>query len=64
MAILSWFLLPFSFIGVVISHEISFKTKYEAGRFGTDFIYILILNLPFVIGLVWSYFSYSRTSSP
>jgi hypothetical protein len=63
LVVLSWFLLPFSFIAVVISHEINFKMKYEAGKFGSDFIYILILNLPFVIGLIWSYVRYTRTSS-
>jgi hypothetical protein len=60
--VLCWFLLPFGFIAVVINHEISFKMQFEAGKFGKDFIYTLILNLPFVIGLICSYVKYIRTS--
>lgn len=55
----SWFLLPMVFIGIVFTHEINFRIKYEE-KFGNDFIYILILNIPFVIGLCWSYWKYRK----
>ncbi len=61
--VLCWFLLPFGFIAIIINHEINFKLQYEAGKFGNDFIYLIILNVPFVIGLIWSYFNYINTSS-
>ena len=60
LVILSWFLLPFSFIGVIINHEITFEMKYESGKLGSDFIYVLILNVPFTVGLIWSYFKYRK----
>jgi len=62
LTVLSWFLLPFSFIAIVFIHEISFRIKYES-KFGDDFIYVLILNLPFVFGLIWSYLRYRKSIS-
>lgn len=57
---LSWFLLPFSFIIIVIVHEVNFSLKYE-GKLGSDFNYYIILNVPFIIGLIWSYIKYRNT---
>ena len=56
---LSWFLLPFVFITIVFIHEIRVRVNYEE-EFGSDFIYVLILNIPFIVGLIWSYFRYRK----
>ena len=46
--ICSWFLLPFSFITMVIIHEFNVaEIKY--------FIPIILLNVPFIFGLIISY---------
>jgi len=48
LRICSWFLLPFSFITMVFIHEINVeKIKY--------FIPLILLNVPFILGLVFSY---------
>ena len=57
---LSWLFLPFSFIIIVIVHEINFSMKYE-GKLGSDFNYLIILNVPFIIGLIWSYIKYRNS---
>ena len=56
---LTWFLLPFVLIIVVFFHEVSFKIKYNE-TFGNDFIYIFILNFPFIVGLIWTYYKYKK----
>lgn len=62
LTLLSWFLLPFSFIAVILIHEINFKIKYQMES-TNDITYLIIVNLPFIIGLVWSYLKYKKDSS-
>lgn len=59
LTFLSWFLFPLSFITIVFIHEISFSIKYQ-GKLTSDFIYTIILNLPFAVGLIWSYYKYKN----
>ncbi|MFT3680647.1 MAG: hypothetical protein QM791_10270 [Ferruginibacter sp.] len=61
---LSWFLLPFCLIITVLVHEIILKIKYSERFFSSDFIYVLILNLPFMLGLGWNYYRYRQTVTP
>jgi hypothetical protein len=61
MNFLSWFLLPFGFIMIALIHEISFKIKYNE-KIEDDFVYTLILNVPFIFGLVWTYIKYRKTN--
>ncbi len=61
MTLLSWFLLPFSCMLMVFIHEIKFKLLYSE-TFGSDFIYVVLLNLPFVVGLIWTYSVFSKNS--
>ncbi len=56
---LSWFLLPLGFITVLLVHEIKFNIKYHE-KFGSGFMYMIILILPFVIGLISSYYKYRK----
>ena len=56
---LTWFLLPFGFIIVVFFHEISFRIKYNE-KFDNDFMYISVLNFPFIVGLIWTYCKYKK----
>ena len=39
-------------MAVVFIHEIRFNLKYNETRFENDFIYVLIMNIPFIIGLI------------
>lgn len=59
LTFLSWFLFPVALITFVIIHEISFSIKYQE-KLTSDFIYTIILNLPFVVGLIWSYYKYKK----
>jgi len=60
LRILSWFLFPFGFIAIVFIHEIRFNIKYNESKFENDFVYVLILNIPFIIGLIWGFLSFSN----
>jgi len=57
--ILTWFLLPFSYAIVVIIHDLKIRIKYEFGL-GNDFFYLLIMVIPFVIGLCWSFIKFRQ----
>jgi len=58
---LTWFLLPYGFITVFIFHEVNSKIQYDQ-EFGSDFAYVLILNFPFIVGLIWTYYKYRRST--
>ena len=60
--ILTWFLLPFGYITMVLSYDIGNRMKYEFG-FGNGFIYLLIMTLPFVMGLCWTFMKYRQKIS-
>ena len=57
LTFLSWFLLPVGFMATILIHEI-----HTQADFGSDsdsgLINYYILDLPFLMGLFWSYFSY------
>ncbi len=57
--LLTWFLLPLGFVIIIIAHDINYRLTYNAA-FGRDFIYILVIITPFVIGLCWSFINYRR----
>jgi hypothetical protein len=57
--ILTWFLLPFSYLVIIFVHDIKIRINYGFG-FGNDFIYLLIITLPFVIGLGWTFIRYRQ----
>ena len=57
--IASWFLLPIAYITIVLTYAIQSRIKYEFG-FGSDFIYLLFMTLPFVIGLYWTFMKYRK----
>ena len=59
--LLTWFLLPFGYITMVLIYDIKNRIKYEFG-FGNGFIYLLIMTLPFVIGLSWTFVKYRQKS--
>jgi len=58
--ILTWFLLPFFYIIIIFIHDIKIRIKFEFGM-GNDFLYLLIMTLPFVIGLIWTFINYRQT---
>jgi len=55
----TWFLLPFGYITMVLIHDIKIRIKYDFG-FGNDFIFLLLMTLPFVIGLCWTFIKYRQ----
>ena len=56
---LTWFLLSFGYITIILIHDIKTRIRYEFG-FGTDFIYLLIMTIPFIIGLCWTFKKYRQ----
>jgi len=56
--LLTWFLLPIGYITMLI-YDLKNRIKYDFG-FGNSFIYILIMTLPFVIGLCWTFIKYRQ----
>lgn len=61
LSFLAWFLLPFGFISSFLIHEIYYKIKYDE-LFDDVFVDDLILNIPFIIGLIWTYFKYKKST--
>jgi hypothetical protein len=59
---LSWFLLPGGCISIALLNDISHRLKYEM-EFDTSFIYVLLLNVPFILGIIRSYLKFTRTDS-
>lgn len=57
--ILSWFLLPFSYITIIFVYDIKIRIKYGFG-FGNDFLYLIIMTIPFLIGLCWTFIKYRQ----
>ena len=56
--ILTWFLLPFIYILIILIHDIENRIKYEF-EFGSGFLYILITTIPYVISLCWTFIKYN-----
>ncbi len=57
---LAWFLMPFAYISLILIHDIENRIKYEFG-FGNDFLYLLIMTIPYVLGLCWTFIEYRKT---
>ena len=57
--ILSWLLLPFTYLTIVFIHDLKIRITYDFG-FGRDFFHLLIMTIPFVIGLCWTLISYRQ----
>lgn len=58
---LTWFLLPFGCIATVFIHDIRHRLQYET-EFGSDFMYLLLMNIPFIFGLIWSYIKFRKNN--
>jgi len=54
---LSWFVLPFGFICLVIGKAIN---EYLTVGSTSEIVYSLFLNLPFVIGLSWGFWKFRK----
>ena len=61
-AFLSWFLLPMTFIIIAIVKTTDHRLNYETRTTGQLF-YLITLNLPFVIGLIWTYILFLKNTS-
>ena len=53
---LCWYLLPIGFILLFLIHEINFSLKYN--YVPVDYTRFILLIIPFVIGLTWTYLLY------
>lgn len=54
---LCWFTLPIGFMATLVIHELNYDMAHNGGP-GRDLIYVALSNLPFVIGLGWTYWRY------
>ncbi len=57
---LSWFLLPMTWIILALSKSLYHSQKIGGG-YDINFLYLTVLNLPFVIGLVWTYILFRKS---
>jgi hypothetical protein len=57
LSALSWFLLPGAFICLVIGKTIAI---YIAEGTTDEIIYAVLINAPFVVGLVWGFYSFRQ----
>jgi len=57
--IFAWFLLPYIYISIIFIHDLEFRIKYDFG-FGNDFLHLIIMTLPYVIGLCWTFINYRK----
>lgn len=57
--LLSWFFLPFFYITIIFIYEIKIRVKYDFG-FRDDFLYLLVMIVPFVAGLCWTFIKYRQ----
>lgn len=55
LTMLSWFLLPIAFMAYTTT------IIYFNGGFNDNLTYLLLLNIPFILGLLSSYFFYRNT---
>ena len=61
LLIICWFLAPIGFITAVIFKELNFRLKYNSGHFDSDLLYILVLNIPFIVGIALGFRLFIRT---
>ncbi len=57
--LLTWFFLPFAYILTIWIHDIENRFKFEFG-FGNSFFYLLVMTIPFVIGLSRTFIKYRQ----
>ena len=57
--ILVWFFLPFAYILMIWIHDIKNRIKFEFG-FGNDFLFLLMMTIPFIISLFWTFLKYRQ----
>ncbi len=53
-SLLSWFLLPITWISLAVYKTVIHNINYEATK-TEELFYLITLNLPFIIGLTWTY---------
>lgn len=61
LTIITWFLLPFGCITIVLIHDIKHRLKYDS-EFGSDFLHLLLMNVPFIFGLIWTYTKFRKNN--
>lgn len=59
LSLLSWFLLPVTFTGVLLGYGVK-HTMLSGEKDLNYLVYLLILTLPFLGGLIWSFTVYRR----
>ena len=55
---LTWFLLPIGFTLLIFTRDLQRRLEYNESS-GCDFLFLIILNAPLVLGLVWTFMSQS-----
>lgn len=57
--LLTWIFLPFIYLIIVFIHDLYLRSRYNFG-FGEDFLYLLIMTIPFTIGLILTFVKYRQ----
>lgn len=58
---LCWFLLPFAWILMVFIRDIKLRLMHNED-FDSDFVHVVLLNVPFIVGLIWTYLDYRKNN--
>jgi len=55
----AWFLLPFVYILIILVQDFDYRIKHGFG-FGNDWLYLLIMTVPYIIGLYCTFINYRK----
>ncbi len=55
LSFITWFIGPCTFMFIVAKHEIDYNIKYESTLVTNEFVFLLILNLPYLVLLTLNY---------
>jgi hypothetical protein len=56
---ITWFLLPLAYIFVFLIYEVNLRIRFDFG-FGRSFIFLLIMTVPFIMGLFSTFFRFRK----
>lgn len=57
--ILTWFLLPLGYIITFLVYDVNVRIQFDFG-FGRSFVFLLIMTVPFIVGLFSTFIRYRK----
>ncbi len=59
MNILTWFLFPLLYVIIIFIQDLTARVRLDLG-FGVDFLYLLFMTIPFIVGLVLTFVKFRQ----